>query len=237
MTTFDRETLERRAAELMEEQFARVPKMREFHAAQWTEREYYVRHLVETVLRIRLNNEVDAYALFRVGSKDDVLAANLARYLAEEYGHEHMFLRDLGRFGLDREAVDAIGVFPSTEQLMGFLRLAADTAGPAPTTVWDWFVEWYSDRYNGVITDHAAEVYGAEMVRGSKTHIAYDDSHDHDDLMFETVSRAVSTWSTSDRALRYLDTYVRLVGDYFAELYHATAGAAEKQALVGTAQG
>ncbi|WP_229897112.1 hypothetical protein, partial [Streptomyces eurythermus] len=76
----DRERLESLAAELMERQFARVPRMRELHAGEWIERDYYVRHVVETVLRIRLNNEVDTYALFKVGSRDDALAAHLAQY-------------------------------------------------------------------------------------------------------------------------------------------------------------
>ncbi|MEX5709983.1 hypothetical protein AB1484_17125 [Parafrankia sp. FMc6] len=223
MSTLSRVRLENLAAEYMEREFDRVPRMRELHEGTWIERDYYVRHIVETVLRIRLNNEVDTYALFRVGSKDDSLAANLAKYLAEEFGHEHMFTRDLVRFGFPVEQLDRTPVFPSTNKLMGFLRLAADKEGPAPTTVWDWFVEWYSDCYNQIITTRAAEEFGADLVRGSQTHIEFDTTHDHDDLMFRVVSRAVETWSTAATAESYLDTFVSLIGDYFGELHAATA--------------
>ena len=235
-TTLKRSRLETLAAEYMEREFKRIPRMREFNTGQWIDREYYVRHVVETVLRIRLNNEVDAYALYRVGSEDDVLAAKLAKYLAEEYGHEGMFTRDLERFGFTSEQLEHTDVFPSTAKLMGYLRLAADREGPAPTTVWDWFVEWYSDRYNQIITNKAASTFGKEMVRGSQSHLNFDDSHDHDDLMFSVVNSAVSHYSTPEKAEQYLDQYIAMVGDYFLELYQSTVGAtpALEGAMVAT---
>ncbi|MER5886124.1 iron-containing redox enzyme family protein [Streptomyces sp. NPDC001941] len=229
MSKLDRQRFESLAAELLEKQFQRVPKLRELHQGEWIDRDYYVRHITETVLRIRLNNEVDAYALYRVGSKDDVLAAKLARYLAEEYGHEHMFTRDLERFGLTIEQLDATPVFPSTAMLMGYLRMEADRSGPAPTAIWDWFVEWYSDRYNPVITEKASAEFGPEFVHGTKAHIAFDESHDHDDLMFRTISRAVEKFSTPEAAEGYLTTFISLIGDYFTELYETTVGAREAQ--------
>jgi hypothetical protein len=224
-TKLDRARLESLAAELMEKQFERVPRMREFHTGEWTDRDYYIRHVVETVLRIRLNNEVDTYALFKVGSKNDALAANLAKYLAEEFGHEAMFTRDLKRFGYSADDLAAAEVFPTTKQLMGYLRLAADDRGPAPTTVWDWFVEWYSDRYNQIITNKATEVFGKEFTRGKQAHLDFDESHDHDELMFRTVTRAVESFGTPAQAYSDLTTFVTLIGDYFRELHDSTVGA------------
>jgi hypothetical protein len=232
MSKLDRERFESLAAELMEKQFQRVPKMRELHRGEWTDRGYYIRHITETVLRIRLNNEVDSYALYKVGSQDDALAAKLAKYLAEEFGHENMFTRDLEKFGLTIDQLNATPVFSSTAKLMGYLRLEADRSGPAPTTIWDWFVEWYSDQYNPVITEKAATEFGSEYVHGTRTHIAFDESHDHDELMFRTVSRAVEKFSTPEQAEVYLTTFIDLVGDYFAELYESTVGA-QQAALSG----
>ncbi len=224
MSGLDRGRLETLAAELLEKQFQRVPKLRELHRGEWIDRDWYIRHITETVLRIRLNNEVDSYALYKVGSKDDALAAKLARYLAEEFGHENMFVRDLERFGLSFEALNATPIFTSTAKLMGYLRLEADRSGPAPTTIWDWFVEWYSDRYNPVITDRAATEFGKEYVHGTRAHLAFDEAHDHDELMFRTVSRAVEKFSTPEQAEVYLTVFVDLIGDYFDELYQATVG-------------
>ena len=220
-----RERLEKVTAAQMELLFERVPAAREFHEGKWIDRQYYQRHLLETIIRIRLNNEVDAYGLYKIGCKDNRLAAILARYLAEEYGREGMFLRDLERFGLSKEDVDAVRVFASTEKLIGYLYFAINQHGPLPTMVWNWFVEWYADRYNGVIADHAAEMYGAETVRGSQAHIAYDESHDHDDLMWPAVERAINGWGDYATAEKYLVNFIALIGDYFRELYESTVDA------------
>src|SRR5262249_22544434 len=75
--------LKEHLADLMERLvFARVPFAREFHAGQATDWDYYKRHRVETVLRIRLNNEVDSYCLYKIASGDHKLAKLLATYLA-----------------------------------------------------------------------------------------------------------------------------------------------------------
>lgn len=223
-TYMSRERLEKLAAEGMERLFEKVPKAREFHAAEWSDPDYYRRHLVETVLRIRLNNEVDAYGLYKVGYKDHRLAATLARYLSEENNHEGMFLRDLKEFGLSKDDVDATRPLPSTEYLMGYMYFSINQEGPLPTTVWNWFVEWYSDRYNSGITKYAAEVYGLEKVKGSQAHIDYDESHDHDELMWGTVDRAIKGWGSLEDAERHLVNFIDLIGLYFTELYETTAG-------------
>lgn len=218
----------------LERQFDRVPMMREFHSGQWMHREYYVRHLVETVLRIRLNNEVDAYALSRVGSTDDHLAAILAQYLAEEYGHEHMFMRDIKQLGWTQEKVDGTRPLFSTEMLMGYLHLCVNKEGPAATTVWNYFVEWYSDQYNQVITNNARGQYGEDALRGSQAHLDYDESHDHDELMWKVVDRAVSRWSTPETALLYAERFVTLIGDYFKELYESTVTVSDREPAVAS---
>lgn len=222
----EKKRFEALAESAMERQFDVVPRMRDLHEGKWIDRDYYVRHLVETVLRIRLNNEVDTYALFKVGSKDDTLAAGLAKYLAEEFGHESMFARDLEKFGVSPAELNRMEVFPATAKLMGYLRICADQEGPAHTSVWNWFVEWYSDRYNQIITSKAAETYGTDNVRGSQAHINFDNAHDHDELMWRVVSRAVEGWSTQEKALERLELYIGMVGDYFSELYAATAAPA-----------
>jgi hypothetical protein len=219
-----RTRLETLAAEKMEELFSRVPKAREFHEGSWNDHEYYRRHLVETVLRIRLNNEVDAFALYKIGAADNKLASILAEYLAEEYGHEDMFLRDIERFGLTKADVDATATFPATDELIGYLYLSIKRDGPLPTMIWNWFVEWYSDRYNKTITQNAETTWGKDMVKGSMAHIHYDESHDHDDLMWSSVQRAIDGWGDVAKAESYLRTFVDLIARYFEELHQSTIG-------------
>jgi hypothetical protein len=222
MASLERKRLENLAAGAMERQFDRVPRMRDFHFGEWVERDYYIRYLVETVLRIRLNNEADAYAIFKLGSRDIPLGTQLTRYLADEYGHEDMFLRDLAQFGFPAEKVDSTALFSSTAKILGYLRLATDMRGPAATTVWNWFMEWHTDQYQQRIIDGAAAKFGDECVKGLQAHADIDSQEDHDDLMFEAVSRAVGLFGSEDQAYADLELYVSTFGDYFAELHLAT---------------
>ena len=214
-----REEAERHAAAEMEQLFQRVPRARAFHDGTFMEREYYARHLLETIVRIRLNNEVDTYCLHRISIGQNKLAATLATYLAEEFGHDDMFLADLRRFGISAEEVERARPFHSTELLIGYMYYAIDHEGPLATMVWNWFVEWYSDRYNLIITRAAARTFGEEMVRGSMRHIGVDDSEDHVGLMFKTIEQALRSEGDGERARRYLTQFVKLIGDYFQELH------------------
>ena len=51
--------------------------------------------------------------------------------------------------------------------------------------------------------------------------------HDHDELMFRTVSQAVEGFGSAEQAYADLATYIELIGDYFQELYDSTVGARE----------
>jgi hypothetical protein len=219
--------LEKLASQQMEKVFATIPRACEFHNSEWIDRDYYVRHLIETVLRIRLNNEVDAYALYNIYKNvptDIPLAQMLSRYLAEESGHEHMFLRDIEKFGVTKREVDATLPFFSTRQLIGYIYLSITKDGPMPTMIWNWFVEWYSDHYNMVITQKAANTFGSRLVKGSLSHLNYDESHNHDDLMFGTVKRIVRNTDDKKKAVEYLCSFVHLIGQYFKELHDSTIG-------------
>lgn len=222
MTADYRQRLEKFAEEETKRMLDTVPRAAEFHRGEWITKDYYLRHLVETILRIRLNNEVDAYGLYKIGDKDNKLSAILAQYLAEEYGHEGMFMRDVQKFGLTLQDVNGITPTFATDKLIGYMYLSIDKDGPLPTMIWNWFVEWYSDRYNKVITENAARQFGKEYVKGSFGHIHFDESHDHDDLMWGAVSRAIDGWGSYEVAQQYLKNFISLVGDYFQELYDTT---------------
>ncbi len=58
-----RHYLEAHATEKMEEMFRLVPFACDFHKGDWIDEEYYKRHIIEAIIRIKLNNEVDAYCL------------------------------------------------------------------------------------------------------------------------------------------------------------------------------
>lgn len=216
-----RQTLESAATQSMEQAFHSVPMMREFHHGEWMHKDYYIRHLVETVLRIRLNNEVDAYCLYNIAAKDNLLAAKFSFYLAEEYGHEGMFIADLAEFGLSKDELDAMDPLFSTQKLIGYMYVLIKQKGPLASIVWNWFVEWYSDQYNQTITNRAKQEFGDGKLTGSQAHLDIDESHDHDDLMWSALDTAIENWGSVEEAEDYVHKFVSLISEYFSEL-HAT---------------
>lgn len=203
----------------MEILFERVPFAKDFHQGISTDREYYIRHLIEAILRIRLNNEVDAYCLHKIPYYDYKLATRLAQYLAEELGHEHFFKNDLKTFGVSEDELNKTKVFFATEKLIGYMYYCISQDGPLITMVWNWFVEWYSDTYNRIITEKAAVDLGKKHTKGFTKHIDFDESHDHVGVMFSAVELAIKNDNDAKRAKLYLTNLISLVGDYFQELY------------------
>ncbi|REE18481.1 hypothetical protein B0G76_1585 [Paraburkholderia sp. BL23I1N1] len=230
-TSNDRARLERVAQDAVAQMFATSPETAAFHRGDWIDSEYYRRHLIETVLRIRLNNEVDAFALYKIGFKDNTLAQILAQYLAEEYGHEGLFLRDIEKFSLSAAEIDCTAPFHSTDKLIGYLYLSISRDGPLSTMVWNWFVEWYSNRYNKIITEAGARAFGHDLVKRSLDHIQHDGSHGHDDVMWVGLQRAIDGWGGIKQAETYLRHFVELLHEYFDELLVATTPRRETVAI------
>ncbi|MFE9454375.1 iron-containing redox enzyme family protein [Streptomyces sp. NPDC006739] len=218
----DRERLENLALELTHKQFDQVPLLREWHEGTWTDREFYKRYMVEVVLQIRLNNVADAYALYKASYGDYRLAAKLARYLADEIGHEGMFVKDLAHLGVTLEEINATDVYPATAKTMGYLRIATDERGPAPVALWDWYLEWWSDRYMQAITDAAAREFGAQCTRGAQAHIDLDDSHGHDDMMFATTAQAVEVYGSAEKAYADLAIFLDLGTELYTQMFDET---------------
>lgn len=218
----------------MEKMFNKIPFAREFHSGEKNNRDYYIRHVIEIILRIKLNNEVDAYSLYKIGYKDNYLSKKLATYLSEEYGHEAFFMADLKSFGLTEEEVNKTIPFFSTQKLIGYLYLSIMRDGAMPTMVWNWLVEWYSDTYNMIIAKKAAKEFGEDKVIGSLKHLSFDENHDHLSLMFSTIGATIKTSDDEKKVKKYISNFIQLIGEYYQELYDATIATKEKPKLLAS---
>ena len=215
---------ERHALEQMEKLFDSVLFTREFHLGQATDREYYKRHLLEAVIRIGLNNDVDTYCLHKIVSSNASVAKKLLDYLKEEYGHDSMIAKDLEKFGItETEILETKPLF-STKLLISFMYYEIDKEGAMPTVVWNWFVEWYSHRYNMTITQKAEQEFGLNKVRNSLAHLRIDEEMTHEDDMTSALSLLIHDESELEKSKSYLTSYIQLIGMYFQELYNLTVG-------------
>ncbi|MEX3967726.1 hypothetical protein AB4Y42_36910 [Paraburkholderia sp. EG286B] len=221
-TPNDRVRFEELAQHAMDQILAISPETAAFHRGDWIDSEYYRRHLIETVLRMRLNNEVGAFALYKISGQDNSLAQMLAQHLAQEYGQECHLLHDIERFGLTAASVESIRPFNSTDKLIGYLYLSIVRDGPLPTMLWNWFQGWYSGRYNKVIAHSAARAFGHDQVKGTLSHIEYAESRSLEDSTWIALRLAIGGWGGTGKAEIYLNNFVGMIHEYFEELRVAT---------------
>lgn len=206
----------------MERLLDTIPFARKFHEGTATDREYYARHMLEAALRITLNNEADAYCLHRIAYQRPSVAQTLATYLAEEYGHDELILQDLAELGVNRETARGVEPFFSTKLLVGYLYYSINRDGALPSLLWNWFVEWYSDKYNQRITCKAQSEFGSDKVKSTLAHLQIDDDLYHANRLFTAIEHIIKNGPSSDAAKQYLTNFVKLVGMYFQELYDTT---------------
>ncbi|MGA8495835.1 MAG: hypothetical protein WB764_10155 [Xanthobacteraceae bacterium] len=206
--------------------FTTAPHMERFCMGQWTDRRHFTRYLIELVLRARLNNQADAYCLYRLGNRDGWLARELSAYLAQEYTHEDYALGDLAALGVEAAEVNRTRPLLSTEQLIGYLYVAGERDGPMPNVVWNWYQQWFSDRYDGLITGAAGEAFGPGCVAGSVAHarwhvdqiIAANGKDRYADTMAAQVRHLIATKSDAQLVEHHLRRLIRLWGASLSDL-------------------
>ena len=220
--SFTHEQAKSIADRCMEKFFQTVPFAREFHTSDAFDTDYYKRHIVECVLRIEMNNKLDADAIATIVNANELAAKDFSYYLYDELGHGDLFMADLKALGLSKADVAATDTFFSTKLLMGYLRLMVAKHGALPAIVWDWFLEYYGVNFNGHITAKAALALGREYTKGASSHLNTDATEDHAGLMFGLVKRVVKTAEEEQIAVEVLERSIELVAMYFRELHTAT---------------
>jgi hypothetical protein len=206
-----------RAAKQFDQMLESNAFLKAFHEGTETHQELYRRHILETAIRIRMNNVVDSFALART-IQDDPMAEYLLAYLHEEYGHDRMFEEDLRIMGLSEQDLAEAEPLFATELLMAFLWKSVERDGMLPALVWDWLVEWYSARYNPGITETAATAVGTESVRQTTRHLELDEELEHEDGLTRALTTLIERDGSLSHAERYVDRFVRLIEMYFHEL-------------------
>lgn len=214
--------IEEQVLEEIEKVFASVPFTKEFHEGKVTDREYYKRHILESIIRIGLNNEVDAYCIHKIACQDKLIAQKLLNYLAEEYSHDNFFINDLAEFGIDKEQIMNTEPLFSTQLLLGYLYYSINKDGPIPTIVWNWLVEWYSKQYNTNVTMKAKEEFGIKKVKGMIDHIKIDQTESHAQDMFYLLKILLKEKENQEKVKQYITNFIKLIGMYFQELYDTT---------------
>jgi pyrroloquinoline quinone (PQQ) biosynthesis protein C len=199
--------------------------------------DYYKRHTIETVLRIRRKRTVDAYALIHFTKHDPRRAKAWAQYTDEEMLHDELFVRDLEAVGVTRDEVYATEPFLATKALMGYLLYGVVyDESPLALIASVYFIEYTTTRTQPAWIDKVERFLGAAAVRGARAHVSTDVDDNHADFVWSVLASLLADEASEEAMLRHLDSVFRLYVDYFAELYQyvleQTPAVADTPALV-----
>ncbi|NEO96077.1 MAG: hypothetical protein F6K56_40395 [Moorea sp. SIO3G5] len=195
--------------------------------------EYYLRHRIETIKRIRMTSKTDALALAHMVDEDYEAARLWGRYTAQELNHDLLFMKDLRQHGYTDEMVAAIEPFPSTMAMIDYLKNQIESIGSLPALAYSIFTEWNSERASAKVVEKAEKKYSKSFVSGSKAHVVTDETQDHYKIMLDIAHTLLAKKGDEKILIMLLKDISVFMGDYFDELYEQTVVQGQLKSLAG----
>jgi len=185
--------------------------------------EYYKRHNIETILRLRRKRTIDALAIRYFTKTNPVLAKAWAHYTDDEMLHDTLFAADLAHVGVSKEEIYSTEPMLATKLLTGYLQYGIEFEGtPMALIASVYFVEYTTTRTQPVWLDNLEKTLGRDKIKGQRAHVGTDLNDHHDDFVWNVLEWFLSAPTAQDQALRHLENICRLWQMYFMELHTLT---------------
>jgi hypothetical protein len=182
--------------------------------------EYYKRHNIETILRLRRKRTVDALAIRYFTKVDPVTAKAWAHYTDDEMLHDVLFAADLAKVGVNKDTIYSTEPLLSTKLLTGYLQYGIEYDGtPLALITSVYFVEYTTTRTQPQWLDNLEKSLGRDKIKGQRAHVGTDLDDHHDDFVWGVLETLVKTPEDEQRVMRHLQDICRLWQMYFLELY------------------
>ncbi|MFF7633619.1 hypothetical protein ACFZB9_10775 [Kitasatospora sp. NPDC008050] len=193
--------------------------------------EYYKRHNIETILRLRRKRTIDALAIKYFTKVDPVQAKAWAHYTDDEMLHDRLFAADLAKVGVGKEEIYSTEPLLSTKLLTGYLQYGMEFEdSPLALITSVYFVEYVTTRTQPDWLDNLESVLGEDSVKGARAHVNTDLDDDHDDFVWRVLSTLLPDEAAERKVIEHLHHVYWLWKLYFVELHQITVlGKADAQ--------
>jgi hypothetical protein len=218
---------------MIEEFFDATPAARYLASSTTIDKDLFVRHTVETILRIRLARVADSKVIQHFTKTNPFAAQNWCKYTEQVMLHHRLFLKDLKRIGVSEETVYGTDPLIATKLLQGYLYYTIEHEGPCGILSKSYFVEYITRKAQGLWSSNVRRVAGEPA--GAEVHLDHELEDDHSAHVWNVLMSVVKTPEDEARVLYHLEVYCSLFIAYFNELAskvdmspppHGTAGAA-----------
>lgn len=185
--------------------------------------DYYRRHNIETILRLRRKRTVDALAIKYFTKVDPVQAKAWAHYTDDEMLHDRLFAADLAKVGVTKDQIYSTEPLLSTKLLTGYLQYGMEFEdSPLALITSVYFVEYVTTRTQPEWLENLGKVLGEENVKGARAHVNTDLDDDHDDFVWRVLATLVTSEADERKVIEHLDHIYWLWKLYFVELHQLT---------------
>ncbi|WP_019217317.1 hypothetical protein [Legionella tunisiensis] len=187
---------------------------------------YFVRHTIETVLRIRHKRMIDALVIHYFAKKQPRLAKSWAKYTEDEMLHGLMFARDLQKLaGLTIDEIyEKYEPLFATKLLNGYFYYTLEHEGPLAAITSAYFLEYTTRVTQPIWLDNLEKIFGAENLIGSRSHVNHDIRDNHNDFVWNVLTALIDQEEDKKRFFQHLYHIFGLFLAYFQDLYQQTLG-------------
>lgn len=197
-----------------------IPYAHHLENAELVNEDYFIRHQIEIILRLRMKRVIDALTIHYFTKENPVLAKKWSSYTDDEMLHDKMFIKDLEKCGLTIEDVYGTEPFFSTKLLQGYFYYGLEHEGnPLASLTSSYFIEYMSTIVLPDWNKHVADKLGIDKVRGSTAHVDHDLRDSHVDFVWLVLSEFIISSSVEAKVMQHLQNIFRLFCMFYEELY------------------
>lgn len=208
--------------------YEEIPYGNHFSESENINSEYYTRHTIETILRLRLKRVVDALTIHFFTKTNPRLAKKWAEYTEDEMCHDEWFVADLKKFGVTKEEVYGQEPFLSTQLLQGYFLYGLEHLNsPIINLCSSYFIEYTSSKTQLKWVNNLEKTLGSEKFKGVRNHAEHDDDDDHPVFVWNVIMELAE--GDEEAVLKYLERINTLFRMYFTELYEIVVESKEYQ--------
>lgn len=185
--------------------------------------DYYKRHIVEIILRLRMKRWIDALTIHYFTKHNPVLAKKWCAYTEDEMLHDSMFAKDLERVGVSKEEIYSTEPMFTTKLLQGYFYYGLEHEGrPLASLASSYFIENVSLMTQPKWIENVEDVLGAGIAKGQQAHVDHDLEDDHTDFVWNVLMTFVETEDDKRRIVEHITNVYKLFCAFYLELYQRT---------------
>jgi hypothetical protein len=192
-----------------------TPAARYLATTTTIDRDLFIRHTIEAILRIRLARIADSKVIQHFARTNPFAAQHWSRYIEQVMLHDRLFLRDLKSIGVTEQAVFGTDPLLATKLLQGYLYYTIEHEGPCGILSESYFVAYLTRKALALWTGGVKHVMGDQAV--AEVHLD-EREEDHSTRVWNVLMAVVKTPEDEARVLYHLEVCCGLFIAYFNEL-------------------